>query len=211
MDAKLYVPIVTLSTKDNVNLTKQLTDGFKRSVYWKRYPTIPVTSNRERKKLSEFFSASFQGAKRLFVLAYFVDTGANTDEEAGIKDNNKYFLLRGEINNYIILIDEINFHDQPINDLIKQYNEVRKVQTGKGDGYTTGCLLGYVYFKNNYRLLAVDLSKQKALHADSRANQQIAFQGVVRGTDGTKIRMCTILEKSKETVLEFYKGTAKVL
>ena len=59
------------------------------------------------------------------------------------------------------MIDERNFYDQPINDLIKQYDVVRKVSTGQGDGYTIGCLLDYVYFKNNYKLIAVDLSKQK--------------------------------------------------
>ena len=56
---------------------------------------------------------------------------------------------------------------------------MRKVSTGHGDDYTTGSLLGYTYFKDNYRLIAVDLSKQKALDADLRAIQQIVFQGVV--------------------------------
>ena len=72
-------------------------------------------------------------------------------------------------------------------------------------------MLDYAYFKDNYRLIAVDLSKQKALDADLRAIQQIVFQGVVGGNDGIKIKLYTILEQSKETVLEFYKGTAKVL
>ena len=57
------------------------------------------------------------------------------------------------------MIDGRNFYDQPINDLIKQYDEVRKVSTGQGDDYATGCLLHYGYFKDNYRLIAVDLSK----------------------------------------------------
>ena len=64
-------------------------------------------------------------------------------------------------------------------------------------------MLDYAYFKDNYRLIAVDLSKQKALDADPRAIQQTAFQGVVGGNDGTKTRLYTILEQSKETVLEF--------
>ena len=72
-------------------------------------------------------------------------------------------------------------------------------------------MLDYAYFKDNYRLIAVDLSKQKVLDADPRANQQMVFQGVVGGDDNTKIRLYTILEKSKETILEFYKGTARVL
>ena len=71
--------------------------------------------------------------------------------------------------------------------------------------------MDYAYFKDNYKLIAVDLSKQKALDADPRAIQQIVFQGVVGGANNTKIRLYTILEKSKETILEFAKGTAKVL
>ena len=60
-------------------------------------------------------------------------------------------------------------------------------------------------------LIALDLSKQKALDSDPKANQQIVFQGVVGGTNDTKIRLYTILKQSKETMLEFSKGTAKVL
>ena len=88
-----------------------------------------------------------------------------------------------------------------MNDLIKQYDEVRKVSTRQGDGYTMGCLLDYTYFKYNYRLIAVDLSKQKALDSDPIAIQQIVFQAVVGGAGGTKIRLDSILEKSKETVI----------
>ena len=82
--------------------------------------------------------------------------------------------------------------------VIKQYHEVRKVSTGQVDDYTRRCLLDYAYFKGNCRLIAVDLSKEKALDADPRAIQQIAFQGKAG-------------QKLNETLLEFYKGTAKVL
>ena len=74
------------------------------------------------------------------------------------------------------MIDGRNFYDQQINGLIKQYDEVRKVSTRQGDDYTKGCLLDYAYFKENYRLIAVDLSIQKALDADPRAIQHIVFQ-----------------------------------
>ena len=72
-------------------------------------------------------------------------------------------------------------------------------------------MLDYAYFKDSYRLIAIDLSNQKAWDVDSRVFQQIAFQGVVGRDDGTKIRLYIILKKLKETVLEFYKGTAKNL
>ena len=115
------------------------------------------------------------------------------------------------LKNYNVLIDGTNFYDQPINGKIKQYDEVIKVSMGYGDDYTTGCLLDYAYFKDNYRLIAVDLSKQKDLDVDPTAIQKIVFQGVVGGANNTKIRLYTILEQSKETMLEFSKGTAKVL
>ena len=105
-----------------------------------------------------------------------------------------------------IEIDGRNFYDQPTNDLIKQYSEVRKVSTGQGDYYITGCLLHFDYFKklqNN----CIDLIKQKALDADSRAIQQIIFTGTLK----TAAINYYIFKQSKETVLEFYKGTAKVL
>ena len=105
------------------------------------------------------------------------------------------------------MIDWRNFYDQPINDLIKQYDDVRKVSTGQGDDYRTDCLLDYAYFEDNYKLIKVDLRRQKVLDADPRAIQQIVFQGVVGGDNNTKIRLHTILE----TILELYKGTAKVL
>ena len=75
-------------------------------------------SNKKGKNLNELLSASFQGVARLFVLAYFGVAGPAKDE-AGIKDDKKYFLLRGEIKNYNVLIGGRNFYDQPINDLIK--------------------------------------------------------------------------------------------
>ena len=200
-DAKLNVPIVTLSTKDSVNLTKQLSEGFKRSVYWINYQAKPTKVIEKEKHLYELFNPPFQGVRRLFVLAYVVPAAAANDE-AGIKDNKKYFLPRGEIKKYNVLIDGRHFYDQSINDFTKQYDEVRKVSTGHGDD-----LSDYAYFEDNYRLIAIDLSKQKALDADPRAIQQIAFQGVAGGNYNTKIRPYTILEQSKETVLEFYKGT----
>ena len=118
IDAKLHVPIVILSTKDSVNLTKQLNEGFKRSVYCNSYETKPAKLLEKGKNLYKLLNALFQGVRRLFVLAYVIARGTANDE-ADIKNNRKYFLPRGEIKNYNVLIDGRNFYDQPINDLIK--------------------------------------------------------------------------------------------
>ena len=97
--------------------------------------------------------------------------------------------------------DGRNFCDQAINDTIKQYDEVRKVLTGQGDDYTTGRLLDFAHIKNNYTLIAADLSKQKALDKDSRAIQQIIFTG----TASAAVIIYYILEQPKEIILEFAK------
>ena len=151
------------------------------------------------------FDSSYQRVKRLFVLA-------NDNANGIISDSHKRnFLPRIKTKNYSIEIDGGNFYDQAINDSIKQYDKVRKVSTGQGDDYTTGCLLDFAYFEKNYRLIAVDLSKQKVLDADSRAIQQIIFTGKIKATvANTRVIIYYILEQSKETILEFSKGTTKV-
>ena len=73
------------------------------------------------------------------------------------------------------MIDGRNFFDQPINSMSKTYENIRKIATGKGDDYTTGCLLDYSYFKENYKMIAVDLSRENELDADPGAIQQINF------------------------------------
>ena len=82
-----------------------------------------------------------------------------------------YFFPRVKIENYNIEVDGRNFYDQPINDSIKQYDKIRKISTGQGNDYTTGCLLDFSYFEKNYKLIAVDSSQQIALDAHSRATQ----------------------------------------
>ena len=69
-----------------------------------------------------------------------------------------------------------------------------------------------LFWKKKYRLIAADLRKQKALDADSRAIKQIIFTGKTKSTvANTKVIIYYILEQSKEAILEFSKGTTKVL
>ena len=134
------------------------------------------------------------------------------NDQVSVDSYKTYFLPRVKVENYNIEIDGRNFYDQPINNSVKQYDEIRKISMGQGDDYTTGCLLDYSYFRKNYRLIAADLSKQKALDAGSREIQQIIFTGKIKAAvANTRIVIFYVLEKSKETILEFSKGTTKVL
>ena len=211
--AKPYVTIVILSAEANVKLLRLLRKGFTRTVYWNKYKVtdnIPVhiADNNEEKYIRQLLDSSYQRVERLFILACNNKEGNN---KVSIDSYNKYFLPRVKIENYNINFDGKNFYDQPINDSIKQCDKIRKISTGQGDDYT-GCLLDFPYFGKNYRLIEVDLRKQKALDVDSKAIQEIIFTGKIKATEAdTRVIIYYILEKSKETIPEFAKGTIKVL
>ena len=107
------------------------------------------------------------------------------------------------------MINGENFFDQPIKNNKVTYENIRKIATGQGDDYTTGCLLGYSYFMDTYEMIAVDLSKQQALDFDPRAIQQINFTANLDRVGNT--RAYFILEEAKETILDFSQETVKVL
>ena len=151
---KLYTPVVTLSSKDNANLTKQLNEGFQRSAYWNEYKSKLERKTVDNNNVTRFsLDASFQDVNRLFVLA-FGNTG-NGNEKVERDSHIKHFLPRVDITNCNVLIDGRNFYDQPINDEIKKYDEIRKIVTENGDKYTAGCSLDYQYLKDHYHLITV--------------------------------------------------------
>ena len=154
-----------------------------------------------KKNLTELLDSSWQGVKRLFVLPY--DNTNNDNNQVSVDSYKKYFLIRVKIENYNIEIDGRDFYDQPINDSIKQYDKIRKISTGQSDDYTIG-LLDFAYFEKNYRIIATGLSKQKVLDADSRSIQQIIFTGKIEANvANTRVIIYYILQKSKETILDF--------
>ena len=82
----------------------------------------------------------------MFVLAF--ENTNNSDNKVERDSLREYLLPRVYITRHNVLIDGRCFYDQPINDQIKNYDEIRKIATGKGDDYATGRLLGYQYFKD---------------------------------------------------------------
>ena len=201
-DTKLYVPVVTLSKEDNKDFIEQQNKGFQRSIYWNEYKTKEINEDADDNVFKYMnLDPSFQGVNRLFVMAYNRPNGQPTRN-----GQRKYYLPRISLNKYNVIIDGRNFYDNPIESDIEKYRELKKVMIGKGEDYTTGSLLDYNYFDKHYKLVAVDLSKQKELDADPRAIQQIEFKYML----GTNSTIYWVLEKSKETILEFYKGTVKV-
>ena len=199
-ETKLYVPVVTLSIEDNEKLLQQLKSGFKKTINWNKYESSIKTFAQNR-YLNYLINPSFQGVNRLFVLAF--------ENENVRTSHSTYYLPKVKIKDYNVMIDGRNFFDQPVNSMNKTYENIRKIATGKSDDYTTGCLLDYHYFKENYKMIAVDLSRQNELDADPRGIRHINFTANLDRAGNTTIFF--IIEEAKETVFEFSQGTVKVL
>ena len=155
-----------------IDFIEQQNKGFQRSIYWNEYKTKEKDEDANAKNFKYIdLDPSFQGVNRLFVMAY-----NRVDGQPTRNVRQKYYLPRISLNKYNVIIDGRNFYDNEIESDIEKYRELKKVVIGKGEDYTTGSLLDYNYFKKHYKLVAVDLSKQKELDADPRAIQQIKFK-----------------------------------
>ena len=149
----------------------------------------------------DLINPSFQGLNGLFILPF--------ENENDRTSHLTYYLPKVEIKDYNVMIDGRTFFDQPINSMNKTYENIRKIVTGKGDDYTTNCLLDYPYFKENHKMIAIDLSRQNELDADPKAIQQINFTANLDRAGNATIFF--IIEEVKETVFEFSQGTVNVL
>ena len=131
---------------------------------WNKYLSKPELL-AQNPNLNYLVEPSFQGINRLFILAFENDTQ--------ITSSKGYNIPTVEIKDCNIVINGENHFHKPIKNNKVTYENIRKIATGQGDDYTTGCLLDYPYSKDSYKMIAVDLSKQYALDADPRIVQQI--------------------------------------
>ena len=137
---------------------------------------------------------------------------SNKDDNGKRFQSRRYYLPKGTTENYNVIINGKNFNDQPSDSDIKRYEEIRKLTTDQGEDFAAGCLLDYDCIKNHYRLIVVDLNKQKELVADPKAIQL----GQLKNTDDTIITneamfVLTIIEKIKEKRIKFSQRSVTVL
>ena len=183
--------LLLFQKKDNKYFIEQQIKGFQRSIYWNEYKTKELTEDADANAAKyNNLDPSFQGVNRLFVMSY-----SRADNNQPTRNGRKkYYLPRIDLNKYNVIINGRNFYDNPIEHDIEKYKELKKVMIGKGEDYTTGSLLDFNYFDRHYKLVAVDLIKQKELDADPRAIQQIEFKYMLQ-TDST---IYWVLEKRKK-------------
>ena len=189
-DCKLYVPVVTLSAENNNKLLEQLKSGFRITIKWKKY--ISQMSNQNKNNnLNYLIDPTFSNVNRLFVLSF-----ENEDDRTSYY---KYYLPSVEIKDYNVLIDGNAFFELPIKNIEETYEKISQITDHSGY-YTRGNLLDYEYFKEHYKLIAIDLSRQIELE-NKDVKQQINFIGNLDRDDGAV--MFFITEKSEETIIEF--------
>ena len=153
-----------------------------------------MSNQNQNNNLNYLIDPIFTNVNRLFVLSF-----ENEDDRTS---NYKYYLPNVEIKDYNVLIDEL-----PIKNIEETYEKIIQITDHSGY-YTRGNLLDYEYFKEHYKLIAIDLSKQIELE-NKDTKQQINFIGNLEHDDGAV--MFFIIEKSEETILEFSQNYVSIL
>ena len=148
-DTKLYVPVLNLSTQENIKILKDLESGFKRIINCNKY-LAKITNQAQNSYLDYLIDPRFQGVNSLFVL-----TVKNAD---GRESQKQYYLPTVEIEDYNITTVERIFFDKPIKRELKTYDKIRNTTTDQGDDYTAGCFYRLSLFQ---KILQVSCNRFK--------------------------------------------------
>ena len=186
-DCKLYVPAVTLSKDDKTKLLTNLKLGFKREIIWNKYRS-QMTTEAVNNNLNILIDPTFTNVNRLFVLAY-----QNADDRQSF---SQFDLPRVMVKDYNVIIDKLAFFDLPIKTEEEAYEKI--IDISRNNEFTAGNLLDYDYFKKHYKLIAIELSKQRVLQENEDLIQQINFIGRLEEAANVFI----IVEKKENTILK---------
>ena len=196
-DKKLHVPVITLSKENDIKLLEQLKTGFKRTIKWNKYRS-QMTIQPKNNNLNYLINPAFTNVNRLFVLPI---TRTDTRDYRNVFSN--YYVPDVEIKDLNVLIDWKSFFGLPVNNEEEAYEKI--IEMSNNNDYTIGNLLDFAYFKENYKLIAIDLSKETKF----KDPQQVSFIGkllnILRAT------MFFIIEKSKETTLNFWRNSVTMI
>ena len=195
-DCKLYKPVVSLSKDDEIKLLTNLKSGFMREIEWNKYRS-QMSTEAINNNLNILIDPTFTNVNRLFVLAC-----QTADDRQSF---SQFYLPKVMVKDYNVIIDKLAFFDLPIKTEEEAYEKI--IDISRNNEYTTGNFLDYDYFKNYYKLIAIDLSKQKVLQENEDLIQQINFIGRLEEAANVFI----IIEKKEHTILEFLQNFANVL
>ena len=201
-DTKLDVPVVTLSKENDIKLLEHLKAGFKRTIKWNKYRSqISIQNNNNN--LNYLIDPTFTNVKRLFVLS-FERIEENNVKKDYIDFYLHYYVPKVQIKDFNVLIHGKRFFDLSVKNEEEAYKKI--IDMCNNNDYIIGNLLDFAYYKENYRFIAIDLSKQTKL----KDPQQINFIGKIEGQNNG-VTMFFIIEKSEETTFEFSQNSVNIL
>ena len=189
----MYVPVATLRAIDDNKLLNSLKTGFKRTITWNNYRST-ITNQVANNNLNILIDPSFTKVHRSFVLAY-----ANEDDRTSY---SQYYVPNIEIKNYNVIIDGKPFFELPVRNMEETYQEI--IDMGYNDDYAVRNLIDFENFKQHYKLIAIDLSKQKEL--ENNVMQQINFIGSLEQA----ATLFVIIEHREQTTIDFSQNSATI-
>ena len=193
-DTKMYVPVVTLSNKKDIELLEQLKSVFKKAIKWKKCRSQMTKNNN----VNYLIDPTFTNVNRLFVLSFTRNNaGDNRDSFS------HYYVPNVEIKDFNVLIDGKSFFDLPVKNEEEAYEKI--IEMSNNNDYTTGNLSDFGYFKKNYKLIKIDLSKQTKL----KDPQQVSFIAKLEEDHGAT--MFFVIEKSEETTFNFSQNSVTII
>ena len=195
-DTKLYVPVVSLSKENDIKILEQLKTGFKRTIKWNKY-RFQMTIQPKSNNLNYLIDPTFTNVNRLFVLPF--SRNNNADKRDSFSD---YYVPNIEIKDFNVLIDGESFFGLPLKN--EEETSEKIIEMSNNNDYTTGNLLDFGYFKENYKLIAIDLSKQTKL----KDPQQINFIRKLDNDNGATTFF--VIEKSEEPTFSFLQNSATI-
>ena len=155
-----------------------------------------MSNQTANNNLNYLIDPTFNNVNRLFVLSF--------ENEEDRTSFSNYYLPKAEIKDYNVMIDGKPFFEIPVKNKDETYEKI--IEISKNSDYTTGNLLDYEYFKDNYKLIAIDLSKQNELE-NNDIKQQINFTGRLE----QNATMFFIIEKKEETTLDFLQNSLTIV
>ena len=192
----MYVPVVTLSAENDNKLLEQLNTGFKNTIKWKKYRS-EMSNQAKNSNLNYLIDPIFTNVNRIFVLSF--------ENEYDRTSFSKYYVPKGEIKDFNVLIAGKPFFEISVENKEQIYEAI--IEVSKNNDYTAGNLLDYEYFRDHYKLIAIDLSKQIELE-NHDLKQQINFIGRLKEDNTT---MFFIIEKKEETAFDFSQNSVVVV
>ena len=201
-DTKLYVPVVTLSKENDTMLLENLKSGFKKTIKWNKYRS-QMTIQNNNNNLNYLIDPTFTNVNTLFVLSF------ERIEENNVKKDYRdsfshYYVPNIQIKDYNVLIDGKSFFNLPVKTEEEAFEKV--IEMSNNNDYTTGNSLDFAYYRENYRLIATELSKQTKINDP----QQINFIGKVEN-ENNGVTIFLIIENTEKTTFEFSQNSVNII